>query len=518
MVSLRQGSAGNRGGPEDEDVRSPALFWGLILGIVGLRAIFTFEHLTGILFLPGPNSLGEADMVFFAGRLMDGQWPFASGLEPPYLPSIHGFILHGLAGIVGVLGGLTVTDLYYAGRAISVMATLAAFVLFWRLGQRISAFPPLLALCLLLWAGSPTILQHSTSFRPDNWLLALSLLACWLVAVRSRSAVTLTPLIVLPVVAFHVKVTGIAIAAAVVAGLFYRDGIRTAVGVAVAQAILMIASVASLQWFSGGIYLAGLGAAGSGNFSPAFIISSLWTAADPLVVFLVVGPAVVGVAAGRRLLSENRVTAVTAIFWAVTFGTYVLAASRAGSNVYYFLEPAAFGSLVLLAGLERLRRRAMLRKPSRWWLHPLTAGVLLLLVPALVNLHAWQAQGRYMTGVWNHSIARTEQMGEVRLQLADKINRDGLSCFTDDPGLNVLLREPQVIDLYLQSHMMKSGALPKNLRWSQVHRRAWDCVVISGRSWSYHGMAALPDSFFTAVRKRYPRLEMVGGYEVRLRP
>lgn len=502
----------------DRDARMRALFWGLALGIVLLRVVFSFHHLTGILSLPGPNSLGEAGKVFFAREVMQGRWPFASGLTPPYYPSIHGVLPHALVGTVGALVGLDVTGLYYAGRAISVAATLWAFGLFWSLGRRIGGVTPLLVFCLLLWAGSLTIFQHTTSFRPDNWLLGLSLLACWLVAVPARSRARIAALVVLPVIAFHVKATGLVVGAAVVAGLAYRDGFGTAMRAAMGQAALVTVTVLGLQWASAGTYLEGLGAAGSADFSVQYALSTLWTVADPTVTILLAGPILVAAVYGRLLWRESPVATVVAIFWAVTLGGYFLAASRAGSNSYYFLEPAAYGSLVILAALARTAPNTTAMQGDSRGFRPVATTVLLLLVPVAVNLAAWVSVGRYMSGVWNYSIERTEQVGGARLSLAEALTEEGMSCFTDDPGLNVLLRHPRVIYPYLQSQMMETGALPRDLRLTAIRNRTWDCVVTSRWTVSYHGTTSLPDTFFTAVRQHYPNVAEVSEYEVRLRP
>lgn len=497
---------------ERQGVPLRTLFWGLALGIVAVRAGLSFAHLAEILLLPGPNSLGESGKVFFANQITEGEWPFASGLTPPYYPSIHGFFLHAVPGIMGAIGGLDITGLYYAGRAISVMATAAAFALFWRLGRRLGASLPLLGFCLLLWAGSTSLLQHATSFRPDNWVLGLSMLACWLVAVPKRSLARLSALVLLPVVAFHLKATGLVIGAAVLAGLAYRDDARTAVNVAMGQGLLLAISVASLQLVSGGSYWDGLSAAGSVDFSFGYAFTSLVTPTDPVVPLLVLCPLVVAVAAGRRFWRENVVVAVAAIFWGITLGGYFLAASRAGSNTYYFLEPAAFGAIIALAGLVRLHSRSDVERGF----YPVAGVVAIALIAVTVNLHAWLTEGRFMTGVWNYSIERTEQVGEARFKVAERINEQDMSCFTDDPGLNVLLHEPQVIYPYLQSQMMETGALPKDLRIRAVRHRTWDCVVISGWLTSYHGTTSLPDSFFTAVRESYTDVQNVDGYEIRL--
>lgn len=499
-----------------DGVRLRTLFWGLVLGIVAIRAGYCFDHLARILFLPGPNSLGESGKVYFAHLVVEGQWPFASGLTPPYYPSIHGFLLHALAGIIGKVGGLDITGLYYAGRAISVMATVAAFALFWSLGRRVGASPALVVFCLLLWAGSTAIFQHTTSFRPDNWVLCLSLLACWLVAVPVLSPARLAALVVLPVVAFHLKATGLVIGVAVLAGLVYRDGFRTAVRVGLGQALLLIVSVASLQLISSGTYLDGLSAASKVEFSFDYALSSLLIPTDPVVALLVICPLVLAGVAGRRLWRDNVVVAVAAIFWGITLGGYFLAASRAGSNAYYFLEPAAYGALVALAGLVRLRSRTHDDQGALRGFDPVVTMVAFALVPVIINLYAWNTAGRYRA--WNNSIERTEKVGGARFKMAERINEDGMSCFTDDPGLNVLLRSPQVIYPYLQTQMMENGALPHDLRIRAVRSGSWDCVVFSGSRVTYHGTTSLPDSLFRAVREFYADVQEVNGYEVRLSP
>jgi len=500
-------------------------FWrrlaiGLALLVLALRAGYNFRFLAHAFALPGPNSLGEAGKVYFATQVMDGRLPFDSGLSTPYYPSIHGVLVHALVAGIGTLARLDVSGLYYAGRVVSVAATAGAYCFFWRLGRRLTSFSSLVALGLLLWMGSHEIFQHSASYRPDNWLLFMSLLACWMVAAAKPTRIVLVALVLLPVAAFHVKVTGLAVGAAVVLGLWLRHGPRPALAVASGQAGLFTLSVAGLEWISGGGYLAGLRAVTGVDFSIIHALSSMWTPANLAVPLMAAAPLFIlppllagrGKAEGHEERNRRQVMGVVTVFWTVTLVAYFTAASRAGSNAYYFLEPGAYGTLLIVAGLDRLRRGAQSTgsKGLRFFL----LALLMCLLPATANLYHWMRAGRNMVGVGNNAMERTERVGSARFQVAHRIENRGMSCFTDDPGLNVLLREPQVIYPYLQSQMMKSGALPADLRLARVWRRTYDCIVISGRSWSYQGTTSLPDRFFQTIRKRYRRSEQVGPYEI----
>lgn len=499
---------------------SPAVWVGLALFVLALRAGYNFRFLAYSFSLPGPNSLGEAGKVYFAAQVMEGRLPFASGLSAPYYPSIHGVLIHALVGGIGALARLDVTGLYYAGRTVSVAATAGACVLFWRLGHRLTSFSSLVALGLLLWMGSYELFQHSASYRPDNWLLLISLLACWMVATAKPTRTVLVTLALLPAAAFHIKATGLAVGAAVVLGLWVRHGPRSALAVAAGQTGLLTLSVVGLQWVSGGEYLAGLRAATGVDFAFIHALSSLWAPADQAIPLMVAAPLLVlpqlfagWARAGDHGEGDRRdVLRVVTVFWAVTLVAYFTAASRAGSNTYYFLEPGAYGTLLAVGALDRLRRSgAQIRE--RGGLRLLLA-LLVGLIPASTNLYYWMRAGRNMVGVSNNAVERTERVGSARFRLAKQLEDTGMSCLTDDPGLNVLLRKPRVIYPYLQSQMMKSGILPTDLRIARIRHRTYDCIVISGRGWSYQGTTSLPDSFFRAVRERYPRRKQVGPYEV----
>jgi hypothetical protein len=101
--------------------------------------------------------------------------------------------------------------------------------------------------------------------------------------------------------------------------------------------------------------------------------------------------------------------------------------------------------------------------------------------------------------------------------LAERINGAGLYCYSDDPGLNVLLDQPAVIYPLLQMQMVEAASLPRETLLGPMERTEFDCVVLSGVRWRYRGLLVPSESFVSAVKRSYPRSEFVGNYEVRFR-
>jgi len=121
--------------------------------VLGTRAIVTLVYLMLALLVPGENTVGEAGKVFYAERVLAGELPFLPGESPPYYPAVHGVLLHASVGAIGKLLSLPHTDLYFVGRGISLLFTLASLFLAWRLlrSQRVPLVQPGVNTSLVRW-------------------------------------------------------------------------------------------------------------------------------------------------------------------------------------------------------------------------------------------------------------------------------------------------------------------------------------------------------------------------------
>ena len=129
-----------------------SVFFGFVI-VLGTRAVVSLVYLTLALLVPGENTVGEAGKVFYAERVLAGELPFLPGESPPYYPAVHGVLLHASVGAIGKLLSLPHTDLYFVGRGISLLFTLASLFLAWRLlrSQRVPLVQPGVNTSLVRW-------------------------------------------------------------------------------------------------------------------------------------------------------------------------------------------------------------------------------------------------------------------------------------------------------------------------------------------------------------------------------
>jgi hypothetical protein len=320
--------------------------------------------------------------------------------------------------------------------------------------------------------------------------------------------VSLLVLLLLPSLAFHVKGPGAAIAGAIVASLALQGRVRRGFVLGGVQVAVLLVTIYALELFSSGSYLAGLQGIGRVPASASNVLRAL--VRDPVVPWILVLPVVWLPGLLRRDVERSSALVTLFTFWAVTGLAYGLAAARSGSNTYYFLEPATYGLLLVLALIPRRRTvtGAAVDGPLPVTTVALTLGTGLLALPIAVSL---AVKGRAA----DVELFRTERLATTRPKLAERINEAGLYCYSDDPGLNVLLDRPAVIYPLLLVQMVEAGTLPRERLLGPVEQNEFDCVVLSHVRWRYHGMLIPPESLVSAVKRWYPRSEFIGNYEVR---
>ncbi|HSG50112.1 MAG TPA: hypothetical protein VLA43_19965, partial [Longimicrobiales bacterium] len=402
----------------------------MTLGLVALaRAIPNWLDLAAAFTAPGPNTVGEAGKVYFAHRIQTGLPAFADAGAPPYYPSFHGALLHATVGYLGKLLDASISQLYPVGRWISLGLTLSAVGLMTGLGRALRLPPVGVGVTLILWSSCYALLHHSVSYRPDNWLLAVGALACWLMVARGERRSTLVILAVLPAVGFHLKATALVMVAAIGLAHLLQGKWRRAILLGLVQIGIIGASVAILDGLTDGAYLAGLRGAGGVPGGPRYLLVSLF-AAGPLAAIWLFGPLVLGTFSRRAAVgdTESRALVVVASFWLVTLVGYGLAAMRAGSYAYYFLEPASFGALLVVHAVRALSPGEG-GAPHRTAAAATVLAAMLVLAVPMVARYAEGARGITMAQV------RTERLASHREALAARVNDREATCYSDDPGL-----------------------------------------------------------------------------------
>jgi hypothetical protein len=456
--------------------------------------------------------VGEAGKVYFAQKVQAGEWPVAEGTAPPYYPSVHGLLTHAVVGGVGRLIDAETSDLFTIGRVLSVLLTGLALGLLASVGRRLGVPWAPLGLSLVLWMGTQAFLRHAVSYRPDNWLLFLSALAIWVLShPKLKESVRIWVLLLLPTLSFHVKAPGLAVGLAIFLAVGFSSRWKRAFLLGLGQGLVLFLSLlwaqlatdgVYFQAFSGGVVNVGL----SFQNSLAALIDSL----DPVLLLLILGPLAV-LPKTIRLATADPSVRVLTVFWGLALPVSVMAAVRNGSDSYYFMEVGTFGLLLSLAVLSRWHeadgpsRQDRTATPGAPWI--LVAMATLLSLPVAATRTSEDL-------TWDVALVRSTLLAETRPVLARRINAEGLYCYSDDPGLNILLHRPAVIYPLLEQQMMGSGVLEDGAAERAVHDQTYDCVVSSGINWSFRGKTVIPPSYWRAVEAAYPRIETLGRYRI----
>ncbi len=496
--------AGN-GRSESESRPGGALRFGegalvaLFLITVGGNALLTLRYAEEALLAAGPNTVGEAGKVYFAKLFQDGASISSAGDTAPYYPSFHGWLLHSSVGLIGRLGGAETIDLYYVGRTISVLCTLGALALAALILRRMKIH--------LLWAAAIgvafvavfRVTQHAISYRGDHWILFLSLLTCYLLIRGSRSPCTLAIAAVTPSVAFLIKAPGIGIAGSVWISLLLQREWKRAGLYALGAGLSLLALTGVIRWWSGDSPWLGVTTVTDVPFSLENLLSSLnvpqlWL---PLLMPLVL-------LSRSRLWSPRgeRGLSVLTAFWAVSFVSSSVAAIRLGSDAYYFVESFLLGMLICVIWLAQEVKR------GGFGANPATVALIAIFcvqgVPS--GLSQWVKPARDV------ALQQTLTFGKDRLALAGQINAAGLRCFSDDPGLNVLLDHPAVIYAALPMLMEESGALPEGTVVAPVKAKAYDLIALTRSKWQFRQVLGGYRRLLEAVKENYEPARTKSAY------
>jgi hypothetical protein len=461
-------------------------------------ALLTMAHLIPLAFVQGPNTVGEAGKVYYAHRFQLGESIFLTGESPPYYPAFHGALLHSSVGAIAALLSLPVGQIYFVGRIVSVLCLLAAALAGGAMLVRLGLGRIWLWVALGLFLSPHLLHEHAVSYRPETWVLALTLIAALLLTRKTRARWEWCLLVLMPVIAFFIKAPGVIILPTVALWLWLDAGRRAALIYAASATACLALGLGLTQWLSDGAFLDAFGSGMQVSYSPLNVLVSLnHPAMWPALLF----PLAMMGATPDEDADTRRLLRLLLVFWFMALLGALATATRVGSNIYYFLIPYAFGVLLFVYRLARALPGARRDNPQD---HGALAA-LLWITTALLSFNAAQL------GLENNkdvAVAQSERFGPVRASVARWINSKGWRCYSDDPGLNVLLDKPMVIFPIMQGFLVEGGRLTESQRLAPIEQEQYDIVVLTGMHWSHRGMPSLPDSFWSALREHYEQIQL----------
>lgn len=479
----------------------------LFLLFVGLPALITVINYYDLVWVPGPNTVGEAGKVFFANRFMEGSLIFMAGDVPPYYPSLHGGLFHAVVGVVGLAIDAEIHTLYFIGRVISVICTVTALMLVINFLQYQNAgWFWSIALIMFFFCVQP-VTQHTISYRPDNWVMFLSVLSAYILISRPENYWSLILLAMLPVVAFFLKATGLYISLAVFIDLFVRQGKKISFFYALLTFIFFLVSVFIVNAFTEAQFVQGLidGASVEYSFVLAYNIVALPQMWIPIIISFLLMPKIM-----KADNIKKKQVRTFAIFFVISFIVSVLTSLRVGSNTYYYLDPFVFGLSISTVWLAYFFHSFSKRDYDA----KILVSALILII-SLFGFHSNEFRqillGEKRVDI---SVQQTQRFVGERQKLAEHINQNNLSCYSDDPGLNVLLDKPNIIYPIMQTMYIHSGFLDISSLLDPVIKQEYDIIALTGTTWRYYKYESIPREFFVVLEEFYAPVETDFSYRI----
>ncbi|MEO2033901.1 MAG: hypothetical protein ABGZ35_17635 [Planctomycetaceae bacterium] len=456
----------------------------------------------------GPNTVGEAGKVYFAHRFQTGQSLFATADQPPYYPSFHGPLFHSVVGAIGRVCGATVLDLYGIGRTISVLATCGSFLLAGLILRQLGTGWKWLTVLIVVAMGMEATFQHTISFRPDNWILFLTALTCFLMMTCREQTWAIVAVTLISVVAFFIKPTGISIAGCVVGVLLmerrWKAAILSAAGSVVITSILTV----GLNAVSEGAYFQAMNQARGVPFRMSSLLGCLnfpVTWASLAVPFVLVSPVL------RSPLSIMRSRQlILIVFWAVSLAFACVTATRMGSGPYYMNSAVLFGLILICHWLS------IESKQRRW--HSGIVGLVVLaglpsIPPAVIAIDHAVFKAMPLHDISVHVTKHFEDERSIVSAMGNVLSQP---VFSDDPGLNVLLNRPAVLEPILVAMMIANGSFDESILLEAVRQQRYGMIVLTGSEgyWQFEGVAAVSDAFMQEVIRHYRQIRSDLKYTV----
>ncbi len=486
--------------------------WLLILLVfaifAGGRATINLIRFYDSAIASGPNTVGEAGKIYYAKQFMNGHSIFSRGDSAPFYPSFHGALLHATVGTIGRLFDVTIYDLYYIGRALSVVFTFAAlWVLILLLRRHGGNWKWSIAMVIVFFSATPLI-SHTISYRPDNWILFFSIFSAYILIVMPIRYYTLISLAIIPITAFFIKATGLYISIAVFLYLVIDNRLRDAFKYAVLTSALFTVVLAIMHTITNGIFIAGLHSGAQVRYS--WLLSIQCLNVPQLWLFLILPPLIaLHIFPVNTQLKKEQ--SVLFIFFIVAFIVGLLTSRRLGANSYYYLDSFAFGVVITISWFAH-----HLKKPSKiphFQNISMAALVLLFIlrvypstgeVQNLLHARSTQDIALYRTNVFKHDREKIEAL----------CNQKDLSCFSDDAGLNVMFDKPQIIFPLVQSMLIQSGFLEMASMVKPIEKQTYDLIALTGSRWKYFNVNPVPQEFYEVLKIYYKKIETPLKYQI----
>lgn len=473
------------------------LFFILSVTIIVFASSSIFRLFSELL-TPGPNTVGEAGKVYFANRFQNGLSIFETGLKSPYYPALHGALLHISVGFLGFLFELKISDLYFVGRAISLFCFSGSVIILYYLLKKLEISKTIIIFSLLIFLMPYNLHIHTVSYRPETWILFLYALVLVIRIFYSEQYYGKCLLIALPVLMFFIKPTSISIFPAIAFSFLITKNYVFFWKYLFYGVLFFISTITLVNWSSDGAFL---NAFFNGVNAPFSIKSTLKVFNRPIIWIPLFLPLFIFNSQTRK---ENMgILQLLFCFWAVELFSSFLFSMRMGANLYYFLNSYYLAVIALAVWCKQIFNIKNNLVQS-------TLGPLI----CIVILITFYAGYKILLQEKDVEIKRSLKFYAERPKIAEWINNKKLKCFSDDSGLNVLLRAPCVLYPWQINTFSATGKFPHNFLADKIKRKEYDLIVLTGTRWKHDGIWSLTNKQLSELNKNYKLIFTKSKYKI----
>jgi Dolichyl-phosphate-mannose-protein mannosyltransferase len=471
-----------------ENSKTERRLWLILLLPIAL-AVLNLRYLWIQCFNPSDTSNPESMVVFFAERVANGDGIFLDFHKPPYILIQYTPFYHWMLGQTARLFGFSREGIFISGRIFVFGCALLIGLLLYLRGRSEEEGVPAAASGALFFLSSYVLWPWAATNRPDVPGVLLSL-AGFILYTQFRKSGLRWLSIPLFVLAIFTKQFFISAPIAIFLWLILEKKTKEAFLLAGSCALIVVAILFALDRSTDGLSTMNLidpNSAAPFGWQNLRLVTLAFFQISPLPLMLA--------AAGAVHKGWRR---PETIYFGVSLAFAILASSKLGSNMNYFIEPLAASCLLVPAGLRSMID--LFRGPRSAFL---IAAFVVLLIPAI--------------NFMGHTLANLKFPNENAIQ--QQVTAAKGLIITDNPRFALISRQPFMLEPFPLSYMERAGKwdssrITEMLRDHQIEMAVLTLPVENALGWQ--GFKRLPASVLGAIEKYYRLDRTIDGYYVYL--
>jgi len=469
----------------------PTVTVAVTLAAMGLFAIRTLQGWICRVGAPVVWDYGPAQLAVYLAMVVRGGALYRDFRLPPFIPLVYGPVIPWLIARIAPLVGTGPMAALEAGRAATILSTLAVTAAIFKLARRGGAGAAAAAIAALAFVLSPLVQRWGFEFRVD-----LPALACELWGIWAFGAGLSAPAVALFVAGFFIKQGQAAGIAAAVLFCWMSGERRRAIALGAAWLAIVVAAAAILAEIYPWYWL---------NTFTAIRVAKLDPSALALFFAVAVGAdAGLVILAGRAMLRRRAIDRLGLCFLGAALLQDSASCLRWGSNAYYFLPTIAALAIVAASELDWAIQRA----EAFGALKQAAAGLAIGLVLSAGFLLAGDARAVDLGAIFRPALrCETRQYSRWDPRGLSLLHSIDATVLTDEAELSLVDTRDNVqwIDLMILGAMKTMGtfddtALVASIRAREIGAFALDREMLDRK---FRGRALFWPALRSAIEENY---------------